>query len=142
MPAELTPSALLADLARRGFTVRAVAGAISVSPASALTPGDRDAIRRLRIELLATLSPGVRWDTATALGLMEAADSLVERLGVDGRHPSVARAAAKVCAAHAAQGMGAVRLACRGFEAVVRGLAADRVRVSPRGDTAAVGTGR
>jgi hypothetical protein len=131
MPGTLTPAALLADLLRRGFTVRILAGAISVAPASALTREDRDAIRGFRSGLLAILSPGEPWDTAAALAPMEAADALVERLGVDGRHPSVARAAAKVCGAYAAGSIEALRYACREFEAVVRRLAADRVRVTP-----------
>jgi hypothetical protein len=141
MPTTLTPQDLLADLAKRGFTVRAVAGAISVAPATALTPEDRDAIRRLRAGLLAILSPVEAWDAATAFRLMEAADALVGGLGVDGRLPTVATAAAAVCGAYAARDMETVRVACGEFDAVVRTLAADRARVAVSGVTAAKGTG-
>jgi hypothetical protein len=128
MPVAMSPSALLADLARRGFTVRAVAGAISVAPASGLTPEDRQAIRDRRARLLAILSPREPWDAATALRLMETADALVERLGVDARHPAVAAAAEEVGSAYATRDMETVRFAVAEFVVVVRRLAALRGR--------------
>src|SRR5262245_16678586 len=110
MPAT-APRDLLADLARRGFTVRAVAGSISVIPASRLTPGDREAIRERRAELLAILSPAEPWDQKTAIRLMSDADDLVGRLGVDGRHPEITDAAAVVTSALATRDLETVRFA-------------------------------
>ena len=67
MPATITSPTLLADLTRRGFTVRVVAGSISVIPGSGLTSTDRQAIRERRAELLALLSPAEPWDQRVAL---------------------------------------------------------------------------
>ncbi len=124
MPASMTPPALLSGLRRRGFTVRVIDGSISVIPASRLSSADRQAIRECRDNLLAILTPGAPWDTATALRLMNAADALVERLGVDGRHPKVAAAAAVVTSAHATRDMETLRFAVAEFTAVVRRIAA------------------
>jgi hypothetical protein len=128
MPATMTPPALLTDLAARGFTVRAILGSISVTPASALRQEDRDAIRASRAGLLAILSPAEPWDSATAIRLTEAADALVGRLGVDGRHPDVQAAAGVVVSALAARDLETVRFAVAEFVAAVRAAATARPR--------------
>jgi hypothetical protein len=121
MPASITPPALLATLSRRGFTVRAVGGFISVIPASELTADDREAIRQRRDELLAVLSPAEPWNLDTAIRLMDEADALVEQLSVDGRHPAIA-AAAMVSSAFATRDRETVRFAVAEF--AVRPVAA------------------
>jgi hypothetical protein len=118
-----TPTALLADFARRGLTLRATAGRLSVSPASALTATDREAIRQRRDELLALLSRAEPWDLPAALRLTHDADSLVGQLGVSGRHPAVADAAAAVVSALATHDMETLRFAVAEFAAVVGELA-------------------
>jgi hypothetical protein len=132
MIATMTPPDLLADLERRGFTLRAVAGSISVVPASGLTPDDRRAIRENRSELLAILSVAEPWDADSAQRLIDGADALVERLGVDGRHPAVAAAAGVVTSALAMRDMETVRFAVAEFIAVVRGLATLRGSANQR----------
>ena len=122
---------LLSNLARRGFTLRAASGRLSVSPATALTAADREAIRERRNELLAIVSQGEAWNPQVAIRLMDDADALVERLGVDGRDPTITGAAALVCSAYALRDMETVRFACRDLEVVVRKLAAGRERGSP-----------
>jgi hypothetical protein len=128
MPATMTPPGLLADLAARGFTVRAVLGSISVAPASALRPEDRDALRASRAGLLAILSPAEPWDSATAIRLTAAADALVGRLGVDGRHPDVADAASMVASAFATCDWETVRFAVGEFVVAARAAATARPR--------------
>jgi hypothetical protein len=123
MGAPSTAPALLADFARRGFTLRAASGRLSVSPASALTAADREAVRQRRDELLALLARAEPWDLPTALRLMHDADSLVEQLGVSGRHPAVAAAAATVASALTTRDMETLRFAVAEFAAVVRELA-------------------
>ena len=126
MPATMTAPDLLADLTRRGFAVRVASGAIAVTPASALDAADRQAIRERRAELLVILLPGEVWDVGTASRLMFDADGLVEKLGVDGRHPAVADAAAMVCSAHLTHELETLRFAVSEFVAVVHRLAAVR----------------
>jgi len=127
MPAPLTAPALLADFTRRGFTFRPVAGRLSVSPATALTAGDREAIRERRDELLAVLSPAEPWNLATAIRLMHDADTMVEQLGVSGRHPAVADLAAMVVSAFATRDMETVRFAVTEFTTLIGRLARERV---------------
>ncbi len=122
----MTAPELLADLTGRGFTVRTTNGAIAVTPASALSTADREAIRERRAELLGILSAGEVWDAATASCLMFDADSLVESLGVDGRHPAIANAAATAVIAQLAHDMTAFRNAISEFVVLVRRLAAVR----------------
>jgi hypothetical protein len=63
---------------------------------------------------------------------MSDADSLVERLGIGGRHPAVRDAAAMVTSAHATRDMETLRFAVSEFTVVVRGVARERV---PAGGT-------
>jgi hypothetical protein len=76
--------------------------------------------------LVAALSSGRSWDTAVAIRLMNDADALVERLGVDGNHPEVTAVAEAVVRAHATRNMGTLRFAVAEFGVVVRRLAAAR----------------
>jgi hypothetical protein len=122
MGAPMTAPALLADFGRRGLALRASADRLCVSPASALTESDRGAIRQHRDELLALLSPAEPWDAEAALRLAHDADSLVGQLGVSGRHPAVADAAAMVVSALATRDMETLRFAAAEFAAVVREL--------------------
>ena len=57
MPAAPTVPVLLVDLCAVGSPSAPRAGPLAVRPASALTAGDRVAIRERRAELLAALSP-------------------------------------------------------------------------------------
>lgn len=126
MTATQTAPELLADLAQRGFSLRTVAGKIVVTPASRLTPEDRDAIGNCRADLLAILSPGEPWNTATALRLMVDADAMVERLGVSGRHPAIADAAAMVTSAFATGDMETLQFAVGQFLTLLREVLAAR----------------
>jgi hypothetical protein len=119
-------SELLVDLARRGLSLRVVAGKIMVTPASRLTPKDRETIGKYRVDLLAMLSPGEPWNTTTALRLMNEADALAERLSVSGRHPEMADAAAMVTSAFATPDLETVRFAVGQFTALVRKHATKR----------------
>jgi hypothetical protein len=153
MPAPMTAPVLLSDLVRRGFTLRAVAGRLAVSPATALTASDREAIRERREELLTTLSlsdcqvayvsscpqsdrstgdgspkrVGEAWNRKLAIRLMYDADTLVERSEVSGRHPAVADAAAMVASAFASRDMETLRFALAEFAVLIRQLACERV---------------
>jgi hypothetical protein len=135
MPTPMTVPVLLADFARRGFTLRAVSGRLSVSPATALTAADRTVIRERRTELLAALSPVEPWDTAAAIRLMFEADALVEQLGVDGRFLVIANAASKVVNVLATHDMAAFRVALSEFAVIVRATADERLFVSGTGQT-------
>jgi hypothetical protein len=126
MPTSLPAPAILADFARRGFAFRAVADRLRISPASALTTADREVIRERRTELLAILTPAATWNQEEAIRLMHEADSLVEQLGVSGRHPAVADAAAMVVSAFATRDMETVRFAVSEFAVVVRRVASER----------------
>src|SRR4051812_43358900 len=55
-----------------------------------------------------------------ALVLLEAAEALVEKLGVSGRHPDVKDAAAVVTSAYNSGDLETVRFACSEFVATVR----------------------
>lgn len=116
--------ALITELRNRGFILRVVAGSLRIAPASALKPRDRDAIRTDLPALIAALSPGNPWNQREALRWMYDADTLVERLGVDGQHPEVAAAAAMVGSAYASCDMETVQFACSEFGVVVRAVAA------------------
>ncbi len=130
----MTTAALLDALRRRGITLSTVAGRLVVRPATALTTDDRAAIKDHLAELIAVLAAGpssargqpaaarATWHQQMALRLMFEADGLVEKLGVDGRHPVVADAAALVVSAHAVRDMAALRLALCEFETAVRGV--------------------
>jgi hypothetical protein len=133
MPAPITAPALVADFARRGFTLRAVAGRLSVSPATALTTTDRETIRERRNELLSVLSPGEPWDLVTAVRLMHEADTLVVQLGVSGRHPAVVAASAMVTSAFATHDLETVRFAVSEFAVLIRRLARERVHTDETG---------
>jgi TubC N-terminal docking domain len=54
----MTPTALLADLARRGITVTAAGAQLRVVPAGRLAEADRAALRQHKPALLALLSAG------------------------------------------------------------------------------------
>ena len=129
----MSAAALLEDLRRRGIALSAAADQLIVQPASALSPADRAAIRRHLAELVAVLTGEAKphlgvepatvldpWDQSAALRLMFDADTLVERLGVDGRHPAIAAAAARAAGAYAARDMTALRRALTEFAAAVR----------------------
>lgn len=120
----MSASTLVAALRARGFSLRVDAGSLRVTPKSSLTPSDRIAIRAELPALIKDLSPGEPWDQTEANRLMVAADSLVERLEVEGRHPEIDSAASMVRSANAARDLETVRLACSEFEAVVRAVAA------------------
>ena len=128
---------LITALRARGFALRVTADRLEVRPAGALTRDDRAAIRSRLPDLIATLAgevtppqfptpgpAGEPWNLRTALRLMEAADTEVERLGVDGRHPAVAAGAAMVCDAHATQDPETVRFAVSQFSRILHRLAA------------------
>jgi len=119
MPAQ----ALLAGFAQRGFTLRAAAGKLSVSPASSLTDCDREAIRGRRDELLAILAPCEPWNKKAAIKLMHDADDLVGKLKVSGRHPDVVDAAAMVTSAYATRDLETLRFAIAEFLVVIHRLA-------------------
>ena len=57
-----------ADLIRRGFTLWTDCETLRVSPASALTPEDREAIRAHRAELIACAAFVVVWEGLTRAG--------------------------------------------------------------------------
>lgn len=115
-----TSAELLVDLTHRGFAVRASNGALVVSPASALGASDRAALKARRDELLALLAAPEPWSADVAHRLMFDADSLVESLGVDGRHAVIAAAAERVTVAHTARDLLALRTAVTQFEGAVR----------------------
>jgi hypothetical protein len=77
-------------------------------------------------EVTPTLAGAEPWDQRTALRLLLDADTLVERLGIDGQLPTIREAAAVVTSALATRDLETVRLAVAEFEAVVRGVAASR----------------
>jgi hypothetical protein len=68
-------------------------GSLRVTPASALTPDDRAAIRGNLNDLIAALAPEEPWNLAEAIRLMDEADALVERLAAPGSHPAIQAAA-------------------------------------------------
>jgi hypothetical protein len=120
-------------LRHRGITLLAVKGKLFVRPSPLLTNEDRDAIRGNVMELVAALAAerqsaledGVEvtsatWDQSVALRLMFDADTLVEQLAVDGRHPEIAAAAARVCDAHLARDARTLHQALSEFEMIVR----------------------
>jgi hypothetical protein len=114
------PSNLIASLRARGFRLAVVDGSLRVSPASALTPRDREAIRATLPAVLTTLGVIEPWDGETALRLMEEADARLERSGVDGNRPEIAAAAAVVVSAHATRDMETLRFALSEFLHAVR----------------------
>jgi hypothetical protein len=122
-----TPPALLVDFTRRGFTLRAVAGRLAVSPAAGLTANDRDTLREHRLKLLAFLSPAEPWNQEVAVRLIYDADTLVEQSGVSGRHPAVVEAAAMVTSAFALRDLETLRLAVAEFAVLIRQLARERI---------------
>lgn len=64
------------------------------------------------------------WDRRAAVRLLLDADALVERLGIDGRHPAVRDAAAMVTSAFGTRDPETVRFAVAEFTALIRRLAA------------------
>src|SRR5262245_53573905 len=105
----MNASVLIAQLRERGFALSVTAGSLRVRPRSRLTPEEREAIGSHLPELIATLTVGEPWDQCEALRLMEEADALVGHLGVDGRHPAIADAAAMVVSAHVLRDMETLR---------------------------------
>ena len=120
----MNSSTLIASLRKRGFRLTVDSGSLRVAPASALTADDREAIRIELPALVAALSPGEPWDQRTALRLMEAADALVERLGVVGSRPEITTAATMVVNAYATRDVETLRFAVAEFTVIVRRLAA------------------
>jgi hypothetical protein len=115
----VTAATLLDTLRGRGLELSDAGGRLEVRPAGRLTPAERGAIRSRLSELLALLA----WDQATALRDMDAADTLVERLGVPGSDPRVQAAADAIAAAYAARDVVAFRFAIAAFRECVRRLA-------------------
>jgi hypothetical protein len=125
--------------AQRIAVVASPSGTLQVRPASRLTADDREWLREhtgailahLRTTLVAdsniTLSGNEPWDTQVALMLMRESDALVEQLGVDGRHPAVADAAAMVSSAAATHDLETLRFAVAEFTTLIRRLADERV---------------
>ena len=126
-PVEPAALALLADLTRRGFTVRVAGGALAIRPASELTANDRAAIRECRAALLLALSSPEPWDAGDAVRQMYEADTLVGQLGVSGSHPEVRDAATHVNKAFTACDPIAFRLALAEFTSTIRRVAARTV---------------
>jgi hypothetical protein len=135
----MNAATLIHDLRSRGFSLAAVKGSLQVRPAANLTPADRAAIRAQLAELLAEVTPGctfplmrlsgrVAWDQGEALRLLFEADELVERLGVSGRHPEIAAAAAVVDSALATRDLETVRFAVAEFAAAVRSVFTEQGR--------------
>jgi hypothetical protein len=114
---------LLANFAQRGFTLRAVAGRVSVTPASALTSTDRNAIYESRDELLAILSAKEPWNQKAAIKLLCEADALVGQFGLSGRRAEVFDAASMVTSAFASRDMETLRFAVVEFDLSIRRLA-------------------
>ncbi len=81
---------------------------------------------------LVTYLAAVRWDRSEANRLMEAADALVEELGVNGLAPKIQAAAGRVGAACQAGRLPALRAGIAEFERVVRVVAFERGRGRPR----------
>src|SRR5262249_6429101 len=105
---------------------------------SKLTPADREALRAHLPALFAELAAGQggtptgpSWDGAEAVRLMARADGLVERLGIDGRHPDVAAAASMVVSAHATRDLETVRFAVGEFTRLVWAIAAAGTEAGP-----------
>ena len=131
-------STLIQHLQGRGFSLAVVAGSLQVHPASRLTVEDRDLLRSHAAAILehlnrtptdtvpSPMSGPEPWDTRVALRLMEEADGLVERLGVNGQHPAVADAAAMVERSHATRDLGTLRSAVAQFTALVHRLGQER----------------
>lgn len=115
----MTAAALLDALRGRGLELRDAGGRLEVRPAGRLTPVERGAIRSHLTELLALLA----WDQAAALRGMEAADALVEGLGVSGSDPRVRSAAESITGTYAARDAVAFRAAVDALGGVVRRLA-------------------
>ena len=116
----MNASTLITSLRARGFHLAVVNGSLRVSPASALTSGNRKAIREALPALVATLGGVEPWDGETALRLMESADAVVGRLGVDGTRREITDAAAVVVSAHAARDLETLRFAVTEFLVSVR----------------------
>jgi len=126
MSASVIARDLLDDLTRRGFALRAVAGSLSIVPASKLTADDRQAVRQHRADLLALVPPVELWNLAEAIRLMDAADATVERLNVSGLDPIIQAAAAGCVDAHRCRSMAVVRSACLEIEQRAHALSATR----------------
>lgn len=115
--------ARLSEAGEKGEKGGKGSGAMTFSPLSPFSPDGR-----------ANTSPPLTgresWNVRSAIKLMVEADVLVERLGVDGRHPEVAAAATMVVSAVATLDMETVRFAVSEFVAVVRRLASVKNRES------------
>lgn len=130
----MSPADLIAYAADRGVRLRELGGRLRCLSVGPLPEDLRTILVARKAELLAHLGsppPGGAepWDGREARRLMEAADALVERLGVDGRHPAVAASAAAVASAYRVRDMETLQLAVAEFEVAVRRQAADRVRL-------------
>ena len=115
----MTAAALLDTLRGRGLEIRAAGGRLEVRPAGRLTPAERGAIRSHLSELLAL----VTWDQDAAVRAQDAADALVERLGVSGADRRVQAAAEAIATAYAARDAAAFRAAIGAFRECVRHVA-------------------
>ena len=123
-------------LAERGIVAGVSAsGTLRVCGASLLTPDEQKWFRAHAGAILAhlastavtnsnfSLSGKESWDQSAALQMMHDADGLVERLGIDGRHPAVESAAAMVVSAFATHDLETVHFAVVEFEVAVRQVA-------------------
>jgi hypothetical protein len=96
--------------------------------------------RPRRSELTYPVDPSAVWDAAGAIALMNAADDIVERLGVSGSDPVIRTAADRIVSAYRACDMDKVRHAARAFEDEVhRAAGGDR---SPRASATSRGRSR
>ena len=125
----------LNEFRARGVVVSvSPAGKLQVRPASLLTLEERGWVIAHANEILArltgaaantdvTLSGNEPWNRRVAIKLMADADALVERLGVNGRHPDVRNAAAMVASASDTRDLETLRFAVTEFKLVVREVA-------------------
>ncbi len=128
-------------ITRQGIEVSvSPSGPLQVRPASRLSAGDREWLRdhaRVILTYLGTvagtaaalLSGQEPWNVRVALQLMNDADAMVERSGVDGRHPVVKESAAMVASAFVTRDMETLRFAFGEFTTLVRRLAGGQLSV-------------
>ena len=119
---------VMARLAEAGIRLAPDGPNLRYSSPVPLTPELRELIIAHKAVLLAYLSI---WSGPRALALEQAADALVEQLGVSGTDPAIQEAATRCAAAGVAKDMGALRLAVFELEARARKLAAEGAGDAP-----------
>jgi hypothetical protein len=83
------------------------------------------------------LSSNEQWDSRVAARLMFDADTRVEQLGVDGRHPMIVNAATMVASAFATRDMETLRLALSEFVVCVREVSREQLLADGKGQAVA-----